>query len=345
MKNKVGFNKAIKDSRNKQDLSSQIGTTLVTGGAGFLGSHIVDSLILNNNIEIKVLDNLSTGRISNLSNCLKHKRFSFINEDLRTLENSGALEDVKTVFHTAAYSNLKEGFNDSEIYYRENITNTFLLLEKIRNSKVERLLFASSAAVYGEPALISTPEEYGPLLPISPYGASKLACEALISAYSHSYGINSIILRLANIVGSRGRRGVIWDYIEKLRWNCKKLMILGDGLQSKSYMHINDCVECCLNCLSKSTRGVEIFNVGSDDKIDVISIARIVCDAMKLTGVELTTTGGVDNGRGWIGDVKQMQLNIEKLKKLSSVPKLTSRAAVALASKELFTESLKESPD
>lgn len=311
-------------------------TTLVTGGAGFIGSHIVERL-LNNDVDVKVLDNLSTGDILNLSSCMNNKRLHLLQGDLRNPEDvKEALEDVKTVFHIAAYPEVRTGFDNPEIPYEQNIKNTFCLLEKIRKSKVDTILFTSSSTVYGEPGVIPTPEDYGPLLPISPYGASKLACEALLSSYFHTYGMNGLILRLANIIGSRSRHGVIWDFVSKLRINNKKLEILGNGLQTKSYLHISDCVDCFFYCLSKSSNRIEVFNVGNNDRINVISIARIVCNTMHLEDVELVTTAGIDNGSGWIGDVKNMQLDISKLKRLGWSPSLSSMKAVTQASKEIL---------
>jgi UDP-glucose 4-epimerase len=312
--------------------------TLVTGGAGFIGSHIVDKLIFNGN-EVNVLDNLSTGNISNLSNCINNKKLYFFNADLENSEIvKEALKDVETVFHIAAYPEVRSAFNNPLISYRQNIRNTFRLLEEIRTSKVKTVLFPSSSTIYGEPEAIPTAEDYGPLLPISLYGASKLACEALLSSYCHNYGIDGRIFRLANVVGSRSSHGVIIDFIKKLKINNKKLEILGDGLQSKSYIHITDCIECLFFCFSKCTSRIEIFNVGSCDKVDVISIARTVCNIINLGDVELVIRPALDNGIGWIGDVKIMQLDISKLKKLGWRPRFSSIEAVTLASKELLKD-------
>jgi len=327
---------------NEEGFSSQLGVALVTGGAGFIGSHVVDKLI-ENRIEIKVLDNLSAGSLLNLSAHKNNKNFHFIKKDLNYYESlKETLKDVKTVFHFAADPEVKTGFEHPQISYRENIENTFYLLEQIRKSNVEKILFTSSSTVYGEPDIIPTPESYGPLIPISPYGASKLACEALISSYCHNYGLKGQIFRLANVIGSRSKHGVLWDFINKLKQNNKKVEVLGDGKQSKSYLHVNDCMDCFFFCISINKKQVEIFNIGNDDRIDVISIAKIVCDVMNLIDVEIVTTGGVDNGRGWIGDVKKMHLDISKVRKLGWSPKLSSVDSVKLASQELFNEQLVE---
>ena len=315
------------------------GFSLVTGGAGFIGSHLVDKLI-SNNLRVRVLDNLSNGSLSNLSKSKNNKNFQFFKHDLNDNETLPKLiQDVNTVFHIAANPEVRIGFEHPEISYRENIQNTFHLLEAIRKSKVKRIIFASTSTVYGEPEQIPTSENYGPLLPISPYGASKLAGEAMISSYCNNYGIEGLIFRFANIIGSRSNHGVIIDFIKKLKKNKTKLEILGDGKQAKSYLHVNDCIESFLFCISKNNKRAEIFNVGNNDKIDVMTIAKIVSDCMNLSNVEFVTTGGVDGGRGWIGDVKQMQLNITKLKKLGWTPNLSSKSSVDLATKEILAEN------
>jgi UDP-glucose 4-epimerase len=335
------YNNNSDTSKTRNDLSSRLGTVLVTGGAGFIGSHLVDNL-LSKGLEVKVLDNLSSGNISFLSKHFDNKRFSFLHKDLN--DSNGikeALEHVKTVFHLAAYPEVRTGFEVPDTPYYNNTRNTFYLLEQVRKSKVETFLFSSSSTVYGEPEKIPTPEDYGPIIPISPYAASKIAGEALICSYCYTYGINGQIFRFANVVGSRStKHGVIWDFIKKLQNNNKQLEIMGNGLQSKSYIHILDCVECFFFCLKLQTqKRIEIFNVGSDDMLDVISIAKIVCKTMNLRNVEFITHGSVfDDGRGWIGDVKQMQLDISKLKKLGWKPRFCSMDAVALASKELVRD-------
>jgi UDP-glucose 4-epimerase len=319
---------------------SDMNLALVTGGAGFIGSHVVDRLI-SNYVDVRVLDNLSAGNILNLSAHKENKKFCFINKDLSDSDTlKETLKDIKIVFHIAADPEVRTGFDHPEISYRENIRNTFYLLEQIRKSDVESIFFTSSSTVYGEPDIMPTPEDYGPLFPISPYGASKLACEALISSYCHTYGIKGQIFRLANVIGSRSKHGVIWDFKNKLRINNKKLEVLGDGTQTKSYLHVSDCIDCFFFCLSKHKKQIEIFNVGNDDGIDVISIAKIVCNNMNFKDVEIVTTGGVDNGRGWNGDIKKMHLDISKLKKLGWKPKMSSAEAIKLASQELLNDSL-----
>ncbi|MFP3985878.1 MAG: NAD-dependent epimerase/dehydratase family protein, partial [Candidatus Bathyarchaeia archaeon] len=175
----------------------------------------------------------------------------------------------------------------------------------------------------------------------STYGASKLASEALISAYAYTYNFKAIILRLANIVGPRSRHGVVHDFTQKLQKNPKRLEILGDGTQTKSYLYINDCINAMFIGLEKSTQQVEIYNVGSEDQITVTEIAQIVVEEIGLKNVEFKFTGGVDGGRGWKGDVKNMQLDIAKLKTLGWKPKLNSKQAVTETAKHLTSQQNK----
>jgi UDP-glucose 4-epimerase len=183
--------------------------------------------------------------------------------------------------------------------------------------------------VYGEAAKVPTPEDYAPLKPISIYGASKLAGEALITAYAYTYGFKAVIYRIANVVGPRSRHGVVYDFVQKLKKNRNELEILGDGTQKKSYLYVSDCIEAMLLGIAKSSQQVEIYNIGSEDQIDVKTIANIVVEEMGLKDVKFVFTGGV-GGRGWLGDVKNMQLDINKIKKLGWKPKLNSEQAIRL---------------
>ena len=315
------------------------GKTMVTGGAGFIGSHLTERLIKNGN-DVVVLDNLSSGYKSNLKFCLEEKNLRLIVEDLKNKkETLPFLKDIETVFHMAADPEVRTGFANPELAYEQNILNTYYLLENIRKSNVKQFIFASSSVVYGEPKVIPTAESYGPLIPISIYGGTKLACEGLISAYCNNYGIIGTIVRFANVVGSRGRHGVTWDFIKKLKNNKNQLEVLGNGKQSKSYIHVNDCIDGFLFSANQTKKKVEVFNIGNIDKTDVLEIASIICRSMNLNKVNIVTSGGTADGRGWIGDVKNMQLDISKLNNLGWKPKLNSNSAIAQASLELINET------
>jgi UDP-glucose 4-epimerase len=316
---------------------------LVTGGAGFIGSHLVDALMVRGD-EVCVFDNLSTGSLENVRHWLGSSDFTLIKGDLLSSADLEKLEVKRysVIFHLAANPEVKIGSTDPSIHFQQNIVATHNLLELVRKAESRpTLVFASSSTVYGEASRIPTPEDYAPLKPISTYGASKLACEALIAAYAYTYGFNAVIYRLANIVGPRSRHGVIYDFIQKLRRNPRELEVLGDGTQAKSYLHVDDCVEAMLLGLERSSGQVEVFNVGSEDQVDVKTIAKIVAEEMELKDVKLAFTGGVDGGRGWKGDVKNMLLDISKLKALGWRPKLNSEQAVREAARSLIMEASK----
>jgi len=315
---------------------------LLTGGAGFIGSHLLDSL-LERGMRCVVVDNLSSGSLENIKHWLNHPRLKFFPIDL--LDFKGLLKVLRrhtcdTVFHLAANPEVRVSSVRPQIHFQQNVVATYHLLEAIREvGGVQTFIFTSSSTVYGEAEVTPTPESYSPLMPISVYGASKLACEALITSYAHLYGFRAIIYRLANIVGSRSKHGVIVDFIHKLRNNPNELEILGDGTQAKSYLHVNDCIEAMLLGAEKSRGKVEIFNIGSEDRVDVKTIAKLVIEEMNLKNVRLRFTGGVDGGRGWKGDVKYMLLDINKLKSLGWKPKYNSLEAIRLAIKEILNQA------
>ena len=309
---------------------------LVTGGAGFIGSHLVDRFLAEG-YEVVCLDNLSAGTMENLSSALKSRAFKFIKGDIR---RSGdilkAAAECEAIFHFAANPEVRLGIPRE--HFENNILGTFNVLEVMRKLDIKDIVFASSSTVYGDATVIPTPEDYAPLKPISVYGASKLSCEALISAYAHIYGFKGLALRYANIVGPRLRHGVIYDFINKLKKNPRVLEILGDGTQRKSYLYIDDAVDATLHIWRKHKKGFDAFNIGSDDSITVLEIAKIVVEAMGLSNVKFYTTGGVNGGRGWKGDVKFMQLSIEKLKNTGWRPRYNSRQAVELTARALVKE-------
>ncbi len=321
-------------------MSSELGKIMITGGAGFIGSHLTEALIKENE-QVVVLDNLSTGKKSNLNSCLQKENFRLINTDLKN-QLSEHIKDIDTIFHMAADPEVRTGFSKPGLAYEQNIENTYNLLETLRKSNIKKFVFASSSVVYGEPEIIPTPETFGPLLPISIYGGTKLACEGLISSYCNNYGIKGTIVRFANVVGSRARHGVIWDFIEKLRMNEKEMQVLGNGKQTKSYIHVNDCVEGLLFSAKNTKKNMDVFNIGNLDMINVLDIASIVCKTMNLENVNIVTSGGTKDGRGWIGDVKEMNLDISKIKNLGWHPKENSREAVERAILELYSESVKD---
>ncbi|MFQ6052312.1 MAG: NAD-dependent epimerase/dehydratase family protein [Candidatus Hydrothermarchaeota archaeon] len=308
-------------------------TILVTGGAGFIGSHLVDALIEKNHVI--VYDNLSSGKIDFIKNHFDNPRFKFIKGDLLDKKEINNALNVDIVYHCAANPDVRTGMIDPKVHLEQNIIATHNLLEGMRENDVDCIIFPSTSTVYGDALILPTPEDYGPLLPISLYGASKLGCEALISAYCHTFDMRACIFRFANVVGERGTHGVIVDFIDKLRKNPRELEILGDGTQTKSYIHIKDCVDAILFGVEKARERVEIYNIGSEDQITVKEIAEIVCNEMGLKNVRFKYTGGFE-GRGWKGDVKLMLLDIKKIKERGWKPKFNSREAIRDAVRSLL---------
>ncbi len=323
---------------SKTKPKSNLEQVLVTGGAGFIGSNLVDAL-MENGKEVCVLDNLSSGSIDNLQKWTDNSRFRLEKSDL--LETKVQFEKkFDVVFHLAANPDVRVGATDPQIHFQQNVQATFNLLEWVRKNVGKiTFVFASSSVVYGEPNQIPTPEDYGPLKPISMYGATKLACEALISAYASTYGFKAVIFRLANIIGPRSGHGVIFDFMKKLQNNPNELEILGDGSQSKSYLHIKDCIRAFLQvAASNLPEQVEIYNLGSEDRISSKKIAEIVVSEMRLKNVQLKLTGGVDGGRGWKGDVKTMLLDVNKIKAFGWKPTLDSEGAVTQTTRALIRD-------
>jgi UDP-glucose 4-epimerase len=252
------------------------------------------------------------------------------------------VRECDVIFHLAANPEVRVGETSPQVHFEENILATFNLLESIRPLKEPKtIVFASTSTVYGDATQVPTPESYGPLQPISTYGASKLASEALITSYASTFNHKGLILRLANVIGPRANHGVIFDFIGKISKNPKRLEILGDGTQNKSYLYVDDCVGAIISLTStflNHEATVDIFNIGSKDQITVKEIAKIVARQMNAPGIEYAFTGGIDGGRGWKGDVKHMNLSIDKLLKTGWKPRYNSREAVELTATLLVHE-------
>jgi UDP-glucose 4-epimerase len=315
---------------------------LVTGGAGFIGSHLVDHL-MEAGCEVRVFDNLSSGHLDNLSRWIGNPKFQFRSGDmLNTTDLADSLDGCQIVFHLAANPEVRIGYSNTRIDFEQNILATQNLLSALAGSEVcEKVIFTSTSTVYGEPAIIPTSEDYGPLRPISLYGSSKLACESLISGYAHMFGLKAVIVRLANIMGPRSEHGVVYDFARKLQENSRELAILGDGTQTKSYLHVYDCVRAFLTLVDYTqNREIEIFNVGSEDAVTVLEIAHAVAYELGLRKVEFRCDGGLDGGRGWKGDVKEMLLDTTKIHKLGWKATWKSLEAVRLVAHGLANSLL-----
>ena len=311
-------------------------SVLVTGGAGFIGSHLVDRLV-RDRYRVRVVDNLSSGRVENIKHHLESNSVELIIGDLKDPQVAlGVVEGVDVVFHFAANPEVRVSTTNPKVHFNENIVATFNLLEAMRRRDVKELVFASSSSVYGEPEEIPV-DENAPIRPVSVYGASKAACEALIHAYSKLYGIKAIVLRYANAVGPRLRHGVVWDLINKLLRNSAELEILGDGKQVRSYIYIDDAIETTITAWRRTETNYEVYNIASEDWITVDEIADEVIEAMRLSNVKKIYKP-VLHGVGWPGDVKKIALKIGKIKKLGFKPTMNSREAVRTTIRKLLEE-------
>ena len=300
---------------------------IVTGGAGFIGSHIVDALVAEGN-DVLVIDDCSAGTKENLARHAAGGRVALIRQNLLDDGWQEHFAGADRVYHIAADPDVRQSAVTPDSQVRNNVIATHRVLEAMRAHNVPELVFTSTSTVYGEATVIPTPETYTPLEPISVYGATKLACEALISSYCHSFGMRAWVYRFANIIGERSGHGVISDFIRKLRENPGELEILGDGRQTKSYLEVGECVRAVQFGIDRSRDPVNTFNIGSEDWIDVVTIADIIAEEMGLSGVRYRFTGGT---RGWVGDVPKMQLSVEKLKALGWRCGTTSEESVRAA--------------
>ncbi|MDZ5810175.1 NAD-dependent epimerase/dehydratase family protein [Halorubrum sp. AD140] len=300
---------------------------LVTGGAGLVGSHLAAQL-LDRGATVRVADDLSKGTRDRVPDGA-----DFVEADLTEPADvaDAITDDLDVVFHFAAYTDTN--YDDDRELFEDNTAMTYNVLERMNEVGVDRLAFTSSSTVYGE-APRPTPEDYGPLEPISIYGSSKLADEALISTHAHSYGITAWVFRFANIVGPHQRGNVIPDFIQKLDAGPDELEILGDGRQEKSYMHVSECVDAIQHVVEHADEDLNVYNLGTRTTTSVTDIADIVSDELGVEP-EYSYTGG---DRGWTGDVPKMRLSIERLVDLGWEPSIESDEAVRRSARELIDE-------
>ncbi|GAB7009937.1 NAD-dependent epimerase/dehydratase family protein [Halorubrum trueperi] len=300
---------------------------LVTGGAGLVGSHLAARL-RDRGATVRVADDLSKGKRDRVPDGA-----GFVEADLTDPDDvaEAVTDDLDIVFHFAAYTDTN--YDDDRELFEANTAMTYNVLERMREVGVDRLAFTSSSTVYGE-APRPTPEDHAPLEPISIYGSSKLADEALISTHAHSYGVQSWVFRFANIVGPHQRGNVIPDFIQKLDADPSELEILGDGRQEKSYMHVSECVDAIQYVVDHADEDLNVYNLGTRTTTSVTRIADIVCDELGVDP-EYAYTGG---DRGWTGDVPKMRLSIERLVDLGWEPSIESDEAVQRSARELIDE-------
>lgn len=312
---------------------------VVTGGAGFIGSHVVDCLIEEKH-EIVVLDNLSSGDERFIAPHLDREDFQFHKVDILHDDIADFFGCVDVVWNLAANPEVRIGAENTRIHLEQNLITTYNVLEAMRQKEVRQIIFTSTSTVYGEADQLPTPEDY-PTIPISLYGASKLASEALIASYCHTFDMHAWIYRFANVIGKRSSHGVIYDFINKIRRNPDELEILGDGMQTKSYIYVSDCIDAMFAGLQVTgTRAVEkgahIFNIGTSEMTSVKQIAELVCGAMDVSPAFRFTSASDGSKGGWIGDVPVMLLDTSRLNNLGWKQRYTSEEAVNKAIQDLL---------
>lgn len=301
---------------------------LVTGGAGFIGSHLNDALIDRGHI-VTVVDNLVLGKMVNISHLLSNPNFHFFEEDLNdfsSLRNIFQLGHFDMVYHLAANSDIQKGVKDPLIDYKLTFNTTFNILQLMKEFEVKKLFFASTSAIYGETNDVYS-EDYGPLRPVSNYGAGKLASEAFISAFSSTYNIQTWITRFPNVVGERFTHGVIYDFICKLQKNPNVLGVLGNGEQCKPYMYVKDLVDGILFVVDHAAEPYNVYMLGSDTRTKVKEIAAMVIEEMGLNA-SIEYAGG---DRGWVGDVPEFRYDLSKVNRLGWMAPRSSNDSVRLA--------------
>ena len=297
---------------------------LVTGASGFIGSNLVEKLISDGNDVIGIDNDKEKKHL--LRDVIDSNNFDIIWDDINNIDKyQKKLNDIEEVYHLAASADVQKSFTDPTLDLKNNVLGTNAVLELIRKKDIKKLVFSSSSSIYGVTKITPTPEDVPDIRPVSMYGASKLANEAFINAYSDLYGIKAWMFRFANVVGRHMHRGVIFDFCKKLENNDKELEILGDGNQEKSYFDASDCIDALISVPTKDKNAlVEIYNLGNTETIKVMDLAKIVCDELKVSPT-FKYTGG---DRGWPGDTPYTILSIEKALKVGWKPKYSCEESI-----------------
>lgn len=309
---------------------------LVAGGAGFIGSNLIDALLAEGH-SVVCVDNFFIGTERNIAHLKGHPRFTFYEQNLCDLEIVKGIfekETVEFVFHMAANSDIQASAKAPEVEFRNTYTTTFNILEAMRTTGVKRLFFCSTSAVYGDAQGAKMDENFSPLMPISYYGACKLGCEGLISAFSYMNRFHTLVFRFPNVIGPRLTHGVIFDFMKRLQENPESLTILGDGRQRKPYLHVTDLVGCILRFAKNLPEGVTLYNVGVETQSEVTGIAEIVCREMGLGNVEFHYTGGQS---GWKGDVPVFAYDLTKIHDAGWTASMTSDEAVVRTVRDILS--------
>ncbi len=310
----------------------------ILGGAGFIGSHLVKTLLTTaKDCNITIYDNLSSGKMWHLEEIHSDKRLSIIHGDIKDIDAlTSAMKGMDIVYHFASNPDISKAATQPDIDFWEGTYLTNNVLEAMRKTGAKRLLYASGSGIYGDTGSTEISEDHAPLLPVSTYGASKLACEALIVAYGHMFDLSASAFRFANVVGPHQTHGVGYDFVRRLLKNPQELQILGDGTQSKSYIHIQDVIKAMRLLETRSPLGFSYFNVSTLDHITVTEIADIVTEIMGLKDVHLLYAGGK---RGWRGDVPVVRLNSDKIRRLGWANSFSTREAIYASVRSIYEDA------
>jgi UDP-glucose 4-epimerase len=307
--------------------------SFVVGGAGFIGSHLVDELVLRG--PVTIYDNLSVGQKEFVAGHVTAGRARLVHADCLDLERLCVeVKDHDVVFHLSANPEARVGLEDTAFDLKQGTQATYHVLEAMRRAGARKIVFSSSGTIYGD-VPTPVPEDFGPAFPISLYGASKLACEGLISAFVHCFGLQAWIFRFGNVVGPRGTHGAALDFIKKLERDPSRLPVLGDGQQRKPYLHVHDCVAGMLHGFDHASAPLNCFNLGPPDVTTVAEIAECVRAEMGLPDACIEYAGG---DRGWPGDVPRSFLQPDRLAALGFRVRFASSQAMRLAVRELVAE-------
>jgi UDP-glucose 4-epimerase len=319
---------------------SGISRICIVGGAGFIGSHFVDRLLDSAGTEsVTVFDNFSSGREWHLDGHAEDPRLRVVRGDAADLDSvTRAVTGNDTVIHLASNPDIARAVLEPAIDFDSGTLLTHRVLEGMRLSRATRILYASGSGIYGDLGEVEVDEDHGPLSPISTYGASKLAGEALISAYCHMFGLSGYVFRFGNVVGPRQTHGVGYDFVRRLSSDPGHLRVLGDGQQSKSYIHVADVIEAVLMAAARTSANVATYNVATGDYMTVGEIAHMALEVMGLDpgATELEFTG---SDRGWKGDIPVVRLSTKRLRALGWTNSMSTRQAMRASLKSILEDA------